>query len=83
MDLGATHTISRVDLNWEAAYATGFQIQTSNDNVNWSTIYSTTTGTGGNQSLAVTGTGRYVRMNGTQRATQYGYSLWEFQVYGN
>ncbi|MFC0545883.1 discoidin domain-containing protein [Kutzneria chonburiensis] len=83
VDLGATHTISRVDLNWEAAYATGFQIQTSNDNVNWSTIYSTTTGTGGNQSLAVTGTGRYVRMNGTQRATQYGYSLWEFQVYGN
>jgi hypothetical protein len=23
-----------------------------------------------------------VRMYGTQRATQYGYSLWEFQVYG-
>ena len=25
--------------------------------------------------------GRYVRMNGTARATAYGYSLWEFQVY--
>jgi F5/8 type C domain/Glycosyl hydrolases family 16 len=83
VDLGATHTISRVDLNWEAAYATGFQIQTSNDNANWSTVYSTTTGTGGAQSLTVSGSGRYVRMNGTQRATQYGYSLWEFQVYGN
>jgi beta-glucanase (GH16 family) len=83
VDLGATHAISRVDLNWEAAYATGFQLQTSNDGVNWSSVYSTTTGTGGNQSLAVAGSGRYVRMNGTQRATQYGYSLWEFQVYGS
>ena len=46
------------------------------------TIYTTTTGTGGTQTLAVTGTGRYVRMNGTARATQYGYSLWEFQVFG-
>ncbi|WP_209439596.1 glycoside hydrolase family 64 protein, partial [Kitasatospora phosalacinea] len=43
---------------------------------------STTTGTGGTQTLDVTGTGRYVRMYGTARTTQYGYSLWEFQVYG-
>jgi hypothetical protein len=83
VDLGATHTISRVDLNWEAAYATGFQLQTSNDGVNWTSIYSTTTGAGGTQSLTVSGSGRYVRMNGTARATQYGYSLWEFQVYGS
>ena len=83
VDLGGAATVSQVVLNWEAAYATGFQLQTSNDGVNWTSIYSTTTGTGGNQSLAVTGSGRYVRMNGTQRATQYGYSLWEFQVYGS
>src|SRR2546430_5876076 len=47
-----------------------------------STIYSTTTGTGGTQNLSVTGTGRYIRMYGTARGTQYGYSLWEFQVFG-
>ena len=83
VDLGATHTVSRVDLSWEAAYATGFQLQTSNDGTNWTSIYSTTAGPGGNQSLAVTGAGRYVRMNGTARASQYGYSLWEFLVYGS
>ena len=33
--------------------------------------------------LTVTGTGRYVRMYGTQRANGYGYSLYEFQVYGS
>ncbi len=83
VDLGATHAISRVVLNWEAAYATGYQIQTSPDGSTWTSIYSTTTGTGGNQSLTVSGSGRYVRMYGTARATQYGYSLWEFQVYGS
>ncbi len=83
VDLGATSTISRVVLNWEAAYATGFQIQTSADGTNWTNIYSTTSGTGGVQTLTVSGTGRYVRMNGTARGTPYGYSLWEFQVYGS
>jgi fibronectin type 3 domain-containing protein len=83
VDLGATHTISQVVLNWEAAYGKAFQIQTSNDGTTWTTIYSTTTGTGGIQTLPVTGTGRYVRMYGTQRATGYGYSLWEFQIYGS
>ncbi|HZM77279.1 MAG TPA: discoidin domain-containing protein [Candidatus Limnocylindrales bacterium] len=82
VDLGATATIDQVILNWEAAFARSFQIQTSPDGNAWTTIFSTTTGTGGVQTLAVTGTGRYVRMNGTVRATPYGYSLWEFQVFG-
>ena len=82
VDLGATHTISKVVLNWETAYATGFQIQTSTNGTTWTTIFSTTTGTGGVQTLNVSGSGRYVRMNGTARATQWGYSLWEFQVFG-
>jgi hypothetical protein len=82
VDLGATHAISQVVLNWETASATAFQIQTSNDGTNWTTVFATTTGTGGIQTVPVTGSGRYVRMNGTARATQYGYSLWEFQVFG-
>ncbi|WP_405588185.1 discoidin domain-containing protein [Streptomyces sp. NBC_01190] len=83
VDLGGTHTISQVKLNWEAAYAKAFQIQTSNDGTNWTTIYTTTAGAGGNQTLNVTGSGRYVRVYGTQRATAYGYSLYEFQVLGS
>ena len=82
VDLGSSQSICQVSLNWENAYATAFQIQTSTDNTNWTTIYSTTSGTGGTQTLNVTGTGRYIRMYGTARATQYGYSLWEFGVYG-
>ncbi|HYS37963.1 MAG TPA: discoidin domain-containing protein, partial [Pseudonocardiaceae bacterium] len=82
VDLGSTQTIGQVVLQWEAAFATGFQIQTSPDAATWTTIFSTTTGTGGTQTLNVTGSGRFVRMNGTARATQFGYSLWEFQVFG-
>ncbi len=81
VDLGSSQSICQVTLNWETAYATGFQIQTSADGANWTSIYSTTSGTGGTQNLTVSGTGRYVRMYGTARATPYGYSLWEFDVF--
>ncbi|OLB78035.1 MAG: hypothetical protein AUI14_14400 [Actinobacteria bacterium 13_2_20CM_2_71_6] len=83
VDLGTSHLVSRIVLTWETAYGKAFQLQTSNDGTAWTTIYSTTTGTGGVQDLAVSGSGRYVRMNGTQRATPWGYSLWEFQVFGS
>ncbi|WP_333770161.1 glycoside hydrolase family 3 C-terminal domain-containing protein [Streptomyces sp. IBSBF 2435] len=82
VDLGSSQPISKVVLNWEAAYATAFKIQTSANGTSWTDVYSTTTATGGTQTLNVTGTGRYVRMYGTARATAYGYSLWEFQVWG-
>ena len=80
IDLGTERSLCGITLNWEAAYATAFTIQTSTNGTNWTNIYSTSNGTGGTQTLDVTGTGRYVRLNGTARATQWGYSLWEFQV---
>jgi hypothetical protein len=46
VDLGRSSAISRVVLQWEAAYARAFQIQTSEDSSAWTTIFSTTTGTG-------------------------------------
>jgi hypothetical protein len=82
VDLGSTATITQVVLTWEAAYGRAFQIQTSPDAATWTSVYSTTTGTGGVQTLPVTGSGRYVRLYGTARATGYGYSLYEFQVFG-
>ncbi|WUH94819.1 discoidin domain-containing protein [Streptomyces sp. NBC_00433] len=82
VDLGSSQPVTQVVLHWEAAYAKSFQIQVSDNATTWTSVYSTTTATGGNQTLNVSGTGRYVRMYGTARATQYGYSLWEFQVFG-
>ncbi len=85
VDLGQPATVSQVVLRWESAYATAYQVQTSLDAVTWTTIYSTTTSTGGVQTIPITvaNSGRYVRMYGTARVGGYGYSLWEFQVYGS
>jgi hypothetical protein len=84
VDLGSVTNVKKVVLRWEAAYAKAFQIQMSTDGTNWgSPIYSTTTGTGGTQTLTVNGTGRYIRMYGTVRGTQYGYSLYELEAYGS
>jgi beta-glucanase (GH16 family) len=82
VDLGATAQISQVVLQWDPAYARAYQIQVSPDNVNWTSIYSTTTGDGLKDVINATGTGRYVRMYGTARSSAYGYSLWEFSIYG-
>lgn len=83
VDLGATYSVNRVVLNWEAAYGKGYQIQTSTNGTSWNTIYTTTTGDGGVDDLIVSGSGRYIRMNGTStRQDGWGYSLWEVEVYG-
>ena len=83
VDLGASTTIGRVVLQWERAYGKAFQLQVSDDAATWTDMYATTTGTGGTQMLNVTGSGRYIRMYGTARATQYGYSPYEFQVFSD
>ncbi|SPL99924.1 putative secreted protein [[Actinomadura] parvosata subsp. kistnae] len=69
VDLGSAHTLSRVRLTWEAAYATAYRVQTSPDGSAWTDVYSTTTGDGGVDDLTISGSGRYVRVHGTQRGT--------------
>jgi hypothetical protein len=84
VDLQATCTIDHVKLTWHAGYGKAYQIQVSGDATNWTDIYSTTTGDGGVDDIpGLSGSGRYVRMYGTQRPSKTAtYSLWEFEVYG-
>ncbi|MER8268235.1 discoidin domain-containing protein [Streptomyces griseus] len=82
IDLGSPATLSRVELAWEAAHAKSYRIELSTNGNDWTTAYSTTTSAGGNETLTVSGDARYVRLTGTERATGYGYSLWEFKVFG-
>ncbi|WP_231384226.1 discoidin domain-containing protein [Cellulomonas sp. URHD0024] len=82
VDLAATAHITKVVLQWDPAYATGYQIQVSPNGTTWNTIYTTTTGKGLKETLNVTGDGRYVRLNLTKRSSAYGYSLYGFDVYG-
>ncbi|MEV6283938.1 discoidin domain-containing protein [Kribbella sp. NPDC051770] len=82
VDLGASANLTRVKLNWEAAFGKAYQVQVSANGSSWSTVASTTTGDGGIDEIPVTGSARYVRINATARGTAYGYSLFEFEVYG-
>jgi hypothetical protein len=81
VDLGTETAIGRVRLNWEAAYAKDYELQVSNDGTHWTTAKRVRDGTGGVEDQDVNATARYVRMMGTRRATPYGYSLWELQVF--
>lgn len=83
VDLGSVATISRIRLNWEVAYAKTYRVEFSSDAASWTTKYTTSNGAEGVKEITTaTGPARYVRVYGTQRGTPYGYSLWEFEVYG-
>jgi hypothetical protein len=82
VDLGTEQTVGRVVLQWEAAYGSAYRIEVSRDNVNWQQVSATTTGNGGEDVARFAPVqARYVRMTGTHRATSYGYSLYELQVF--
>ncbi|GAA2184892.1 penicillin acylase family protein [Micromonospora lupini] len=83
VDLGAARTVSRAVLRWESAYGTSYRIEVSGDGSSWTPVFTTTTGNGGvdNATFAPV-TARYVRVYGVKRATSYGFSLYEFELYG-
>jgi len=86
VDLGSNYTLNRVVLKWEAAYATQYKVQLSTDNVftENETISTQTASDGGTDDLAVSGTGRYLRILCTAKAlAPYGYSLYEIEAYGS
>ncbi|OPA72811.1 hypothetical protein BVG16_32025 [Paenibacillus selenitireducens] len=83
VDLESEQVIKTVVLNWEAAYAKSYKIQVSNDALDWTDIYTTSTGQGEIEELKVSGKGRFLRMFGTERGTPYGYSLWGLSVFNN
>lgn len=87
VDLGASYSICFVELYWEGASGKVYEIQLSDDPefTSYNVIASENNGDGGTDILTTDNvpTGRYLRMHGTERNTGYGYSLWEFKVFGS
>ncbi|WP_049631950.1 di-heme oxidoredictase family protein [Cellvibrio sp. pealriver] len=87
LDFGSAKTLSSVVIDWEAANAANYQVQGSNNNSTWTTLATRTGGTFGNRTdtVAVSGSYRYLRIYGTARSTgnQWGYSIFELKVYGS
>lgn len=84
VDLGGSYIVNGVKIVWETAAGKNYKIQVSNDNVQWIDVYTVTNGTSGATLDATFSpvSAEYVRMYGTTRTTGYGYSIYEFEVYG-
>lgn len=104
VDLGQQCYVSRIDILWEAAYASRYELQLAPEGCamhdvevvyagnrrtvtvplesEWtSTLIQTASGAGHRESV-INASGRYVRMRGVERGSNYGYSFYEMSVYG-
>jgi F5/8 type C domain len=87
VDLGARKAVRQVKIDWETASAAAYEIDVSDDAAIWSPIVKRT-GLGStnhriDDTMGTFGAGRYLRIFGTQRTTQFGYSIWELTAFGD
>ena len=82
VDLGSVQAVNAVTINWEAAYAAKYEIQVSTDGKEWTTVAKENGMVGEITSSFAATKARYVKMQGVSRGTQYGYSIYEIQVFG-
>lgn len=82
IDLQAVYDLTGARIFWEAAAAKNFKIQVSTDDASWTTVYTTINGDGGTDGFTFATAARYIRMYAGDRLTEYGYSIYEFEVFG-
>jgi hypothetical protein len=82
VDLEKAVRINKVVLSWEVAYGKEYTIDVSTDKSKWTTVFTQKASDGEiDEIMFAPVNARYVRMNGIVRATQWGFSLWEIEVY--
>ncbi|MDE7120392.1 MAG: discoidin domain-containing protein, partial [Muribaculaceae bacterium] len=89
VDLDDIYLVDRMRLLWEAAYAADYTVYASLDGENYNLLLTRTAtpvfdgGVGVDQfTLPMPVPARYLRVVAGRRATAYGVSLWELEVYG-
>lgn len=82
VDLGERMDFCGFRIKWEDALGVDFLIQGSDDAVTWTTLVTVKGNDQLKTDLPLEGAGRYIRMQGVKRATTFGYSIFEFMVYG-
>ncbi|MCK4947462.1 MAG: discoidin domain-containing protein, partial [Candidatus Aureabacteria bacterium] len=80
-DLGSPKMFDSMNILWETAYAAVYKIQISDDLKNWQTVYTEKKGNGDTDIVYVgKQKARFVKMYGVERATDWGYSIFEFKI---
>ena len=88
VDLGGPRLVDTIVVDWQTAYPARYQISTSLDGVNFALAEDgrLSGGAPGNHKPVTTGmvarSARYVRITGIERATQWGFSIWQVNVFG-
>ncbi|MHA4812925.1 discoidin domain-containing protein [Streptomyces aculeolatus] len=85
VDLGTGTPVGRVLLDWETAAGRDYDIQVSPDGTTWTTVAERRGRDAAGEDAVVLAepvTARHVRMLGLARQTDYGYSLYRFEVRG-
>ncbi|MER7515874.1 beta-N-acetylglucosaminidase domain-containing protein [Streptomyces sp. NPDC126499] len=82
MELAEPARIGRVVLHWQDAYASRYRVQVSADGRVWRTAATVRDGRGGRETVRMDAPDtRFLRVQGEERATEYGYSLWSVETY--
>ncbi len=82
VDLGAAKKISRVQIQWEAAFTKSFSVQVSADGKSWTDVYKTNEGKGGISKIKFAAIeARHVRILCTKRGTRWGNAVCELEVF--
>ncbi|GEM_PF-738807 len=84
VDLGSLEKIGKIVIDWEAAYASEYQLLLSLDAVTWTAVaqVANTQQTIDEIILPAFIEAQFVKFQGIRRATGYGYSFYSFEVYG-
>ncbi|RPG87590.1 MAG: T9SS C-terminal target domain-containing protein [Crocinitomicaceae bacterium TMED209] len=82
VDLLDVYTLDVIALAWETAYSSEYKLRVSLDGVNWTMLVHETEADGGNDLFYPAVDVRYIQVEGIERATEWGHSLWEIQAFG-
>ncbi len=84
LDMGQKRIFNTIKILWEGAYCKEFALTYSNDGESWSPLYTETNLTQAGWQTIELGenvTAQYIKYHGTLRATGWGQSFFEFQVF--
>ena len=85
-DLGGIYDVTGFKIKWDWAAAKAYTVQVSQDGANWVNVYKKTDGSNNGQvsyTFKNAKTAAYIRVYCTERVSEYGNSMINFEVYGS
>jgi hypothetical protein len=86
LELEEESRVSRIVIRWEAAFATDYRVELSDDaDGPWTPLFRDQQGDGGTDDVMdfPSASASFVRVSGLERATVYGFSIFEVEIYGD